>query len=194
LGEIRLEWWRSALGEVAAGGAARDHPALAALRSTLANPASAARLQAVAVARRRDLDPAPFESFADLDRYLDVAVGEPMRLAFEVCDATAGAAIVTPAAQAWGYAGLLRAAPFWTARGRTVLPREGGREDMLRRAEAAYIAARWTAPNLPRSAFPAIGYLALLPGYLRALRAERPMPALLARQLKLIVAAAAGRI
>jgi phytoene synthase len=194
LGDIRLQWWRDALEEAASPAAAREHPAL--LEIARRFPESAPQLRAIAQARRADLKPAPFQTWADIERYIDATAGALMRLAVDACAPEAAAAarpFVAAAAQAWGLVGLVRATPFWQARGRAILPRqEGTPEAMLARAEAAYAAARaMTAP--PSAAFPAIGYAALLPGYLRALRGQRREPALIARQLRLIAAAATGR-
>ncbi|MGH6949942.1 MAG: squalene/phytoene synthase family protein [Vitreimonas sp.] len=195
LGDIRLHWWRDALAEIAGGAAPREHPALRALAGAF--PQAAGPLQALADARRADLDPAPFQTWEDVERYLDATAGALMRLAIEACAPEASAAlahVVQPAARAWGFIGLTRSAQFWQARGRSIYPREErARETMLMRAEAAHAAAR-AAPAPPAAAFPALGYVALAPAYLRALRSGKSEPSVFARQLRLIAAAASGRL
>jgi phytoene synthase len=194
LGEIRLQWWRDALEEAANRAPPREHPALQEIVRRF--PEAAPQLRAIAQARRADLEPAPFQTWADIERYLDATAGALMRLAVEACAPEANAAarpFVAAAAQAWGLVGLVRASSFWQARGRTILPREDGTPGaMLARAEAACAAVR-AMPAPPSATFPALGYAALLPGYLRALRRQRREPALIVRQLRLIAAAATGR-
>lgn len=199
LGDIRLAWWRDVLAEVSAGGAGGAHPALAAFAETVRQtPLSHATLQALLDARGRDLDAAPFATWSDLRAYLDATAGGIMRLAVEAC-ASAGSeaaeGFVREAAQAWGGVGLLRAASHWRARGRSMLPREAGSAaELLDHARDAFAKARALAPRLPAAAFPALGYVALLPAYFRALTRVGRDPLLLTRQFILIRAAASGRI
>lgn len=195
LGEIRLAWWRDALQQTAQGAPPGDHPALRALAARF--PAAAAPLAAMTEARRSDFSPAPFAAWSDLERYVDATAGELMRQAMRACGPEVSEeelAAAKPAAQAWGGLGLVRAAPVWEARGRSLYPAEGGgRAELLARAARAYAALRSCAT--PSSAvFPAIGYVALAPAYLRAMRAAAGEPALLLRQLRLIAAAATGRL
>src|SRR5262245_14459660 len=144
LGEIRLQWWRDALEEVATSAAPREHPALQALASTF--PAAAPALREIAEARRADLEPAPFQTWLDLERYVEATAGALMRLAVEACAPGQGPKLeahIKAASLAWGLAGLARAAPFLEARGRCVHPREdGARETLLTRAAAAHAALR----------------------------------------------------
>jgi phytoene synthase len=195
LGDIRLEWWRSALMEMETGAPARDHPALRALAG--AYPAAATRLSAVAEARRADFDAQPFAGWSDLERYVDATAGELTRLAIEACAPTPperALELGKLAARAWAYTGLLRAAPLWHARGRSALPREGGDRDGLTERAGAALAAARRLGAAPGGVFPAIGYAALVPAYLRALRRGQAEPPLFARQLRLIAAAATGRL
>lgn len=195
IGHIRLAWWREALQEIAHGAAPRAHPVLeayAAAASLVSLPAPA--WDAMIEARELDFAAAPFASWADVDTYLDATAGNVMRLALAACGAPhAEQRLVAQAARAWGYAGLLRSQLAWTARGREILPRtNGSAEEMMGRAEQAYLAAR----EMPVAsvAFPAVGYVALAPAYMRSLKRERRSQPLFLRQLKLIAAAATGRI
>ncbi len=194
LGLIRLKWWRDGLEEIAQGGAPRGHPALVALHA--AAPGAAHALQGLVDARAADLEAAPFARWADLETYIDATAGPLIACAIEACGVAAAAhgAFVREAGRTWGFAGLLRAAGHWQLRGRTLLPKGTRLEELQTRACAAYAAAKPLARALPAPAFPAFGYVALTPGYLRALergRAERP---LLVRQARLIWASATGAI
>ena len=195
LGAIRLQWWRDALEEIAAGAAPREHPALKALAPTF--PAAARGLQAIAEARHADLEPAPFQTWGQIERYVDATAGALMRLAVDACAPGQAATLeahIKSASLAWGMVGLARAAPFLEARGRAVHPREdGAHETLLARAGAAHAALR-ALPRPPGAVFAALGYVALLPDYLRATRSRGREPPLIARQLRLIAAAATGRL
>lgn len=197
LGAIRLLWWREGLQEIFEGKAPRVHPALEALARQLKDRNAAALMQKIANVRAADFEPQPFATWDDVDDYLDISAGALVQLSIDQCEAPRAAppAFVKAAGRAWGYTGLLRAAEFWRARGRSALPREGGDfAEMRVRARTNYIDARRLAPALPQELFPAIGYLALVPGYLRALKARRMERPLFSRQLALVAASAIGRI
>ncbi|MEQ1490963.1 MAG: squalene/phytoene synthase family protein [Terricaulis sp.] len=197
LGAIRHEWWREALAEIFEGKAPRVHPALEALSRTLKHRSAAADLEKMVSARSADFDALPFASWDEVDIYLDATAGVLLKASIDQCDALGAAptASLRAAGRAWGYTGLLRAAEFWTARGRSALPKNGGDfAEMRQRARANYDAARGLAAALPQEAFPGIGYLALVPGYLHALEQGRGERALLLRQLTLVAASATGRV
>lgn len=194
LGAVRLAWWREALGEIAAGAPAREHPALAALTAAGVGPAAIEALQPIAEAHAADFEAAPFADWRELDLYVDATAAQLMRAAAHACGWADAEAVAAVAGRAWGYAGLMRAAEHWRARGRSVLPRsEADAHAMLARARAAYAEAR-ALPAPPSLAFPAYGYAALLPGYFRALERGRMETSPLARRLRLIGTAATGRI
>jgi hypothetical protein len=65
---------------------------------------------------------------------------------------------------------------------------------LLARAEALHAEARRHAGGAPASAFPAIGYVALIPSYVRRLRAGQRDQPLFTRQVRLVAAAATGRL
>lgn len=197
LGDIRLEWWREALAEIRDGKPPRSHPALVTLHRTLKRREAAAIFEEIIAARSKDLEPAPFMTWDALESYIDATAGGVMRLAIEASGAPGGeaGAFVLPAARAWGYAGLLRAAPYWRAKSRSAVPRYGGSaEAMLERARGYYEQARPLARGLSSNVFPAIGYIALMPGYLGALdRGRYETPAFM-RQAALVAASATGRV
>jgi phytoene synthase len=201
LGDIRLRWWLEALEAMSDDErSAPRHPALEAMRQTWDAEARRvfSRLHAIAEARRADLEASPFQTWDDVDCYVDATAGGLMRLALEACGTGADEhtqALVVHAGRAWGFTGLLRAEPFWRDRGRNVLPRESGSLEALRaRAAQEYSPARFLAPRVHSRAFSAIGYVALAPAYLRASAQGRDQPSLFHRQMKLVFAAATGRI
>lgn len=200
LGAIRLRWWSDALGALVEGRPGPPHPALTALHQSWGTQAAstASCLRNIAEARHADLEASPFQTWDDLERYVDATAGVLMRLALQACDTSAAArseAFVVSAARAWGFIGILRAEESLGVSSRTLLPREGGNLEVLRaRAADAYLSARAFADLVPPKAFPAIGYVALAPNYLRMSEQGRGRLSLLLRQAKLIGAIATGRI
>ena len=192
LGDIRHAWWREALDEVHGGKPVRAHPVLDAYaRAHAEAPFLLQPWLAMIEARGADLDPAPFASIEALTRYVDATAGALMHLAVAAIDASAPArtlAFIQPAARAWGYAGLLRAAPVWQARGRSL----GVDAETLKRAgREAHSQARSLARAQPAQLFPAFGYVALAPRYLRN---PTRAPLLISRQLRLVAASASGQL
>jgi phytoene synthase len=195
---MRLEWWRSALEEIAEGHASRAHPALAAFSETARSLGLARVLMGVVETRAADMEAAPFKTWSDLERYIAGTARALMWAAAESCDANLATAeqlrFLDCAARAWGYCGLLRAEPHWAARGRSFLPEGASRDEMLTRSRTAYDEAKPLARGLPAAAFPAIGYVALVPGYLRVLDRGKFETALFVRQATLVAASATGAI
>lgn len=186
LAQIRLTWWRDAIDEVHAGQPARGHPALEAYAPVAPELAASPWTEIV---EARVEDAARFSSWGALETYFERTAGAVLCLALLACGVSAEEALRVgrSGAQAWGYQGFLR-----TPELRARLPRDA--DEATARAKAAHGAARAQLASLPPLAFPAIGYLGLVPGYLRAAARgsnERP---LLLRQLALIVASATGRI
>ncbi len=198
IGAIRLAWWREAIDEIYAGKTPRAHPAVQAFAALVrARPLDRTLLDALIDARENDIDPAPFASWAELEGYVEATAGGLMRLALDLCDSGAAPealdALARHGGRAWGYAGLKRAAPHWAARGRSFAPRgvapEATLEGLVQRSRDAHAQARALALKLPSVLFPAYGYLAFVPRYLR-----RDGAPLLSRQLKLVATSATGRI
>jgi 15-cis-phytoene synthase len=196
LGDIRLRWWAEAIGDVHDGKPPRSHPALAAYAEAhRRTPLPREAIEGIVDARRSDLDPAPFDTAAAFDAYLDATAGNVMRLAIAACseDAGADAALAARAGWLWGCVGLLRSRAHWHARGRNLLPRDGGSIDRLRaRAEQETRALR--SERVAAASLPAFGYVRLARGYLAALKSGRTEQSLLARQLSLVIASATGRL
>lgn len=205
----------------------RRHLAAQALASAFADPETRpprAAFEAVLDGRMRELGDAPFVTIAEFGDFAEGTAGAVMRLA---ASAVLDGAALDPAAhealglagRAWGLTGMVRAFPHHAARGRLLIPDDALAEartsrhalaaahdpERARRALAPVIsAARLTAAKawrrrraIPAQAWPAVGYVALTRGYLRALSqaddpyqpVERP---LLWRQLRITASALTG--
>ncbi len=196
LGEIKLKWWREAIAEIFDGGRARPLPALVALRQAVQEaPLARERFDRMIDARQLDFAARPFYDRADFSEYVNDTAGELMRLAIEACgvEVTSGPmqSFVATGAYRWGATGVLRSEPVWRARGRD-LSSPGQSQSLFEALKAGGISRRLSRA-LPAEVFPAVGYVALVPGYLgpRAVRGTVP---LLERQLRLIFASATGAI
>lgn len=198
LGAIRLAWWREAVAEIVLGGPTRPHPALQAFVSSGFDVGFYQALQRIVDARGADLERAPFANWEDIDAYLDATAGLLMQHAIAICGPPVFGerqeAFVRAAARAWGLTGLLRAQPFWEARGRALFPPGADAVQMLERARACYEGCRGLATSLHSSAFPAFGYVATLPGYFRALAQGKRETPQLGRKAIMIGASATGRV
>ena len=198
LGDIKLEWWRSALEEIAEGRGPRAHPALTAFQQTACNVDLARTMMGIVEARAADFERAPFRTWEALEAYLQHTARALVWAAAESSGVSLASAehsrFLDLAARAWGYCGLLRAEPFWAARGRSFLPEGASNADVLERARASYNEAKPMARGLPTAAFAAFGYVALVPGYLRMLRQSKRETSLFVRQATLVRASATGAI
>ena len=119
IAEMRLQWWRDALEEIAAGGPVRGHEVTQALQRVL--DAEGARLLDRAVAARRwDIHAEPFEDAADFDAYIEDTSAGPLWVAARALGSSDEAA-VRRAGWGIGLARFLAAVPELEARGRVPL-------------------------------------------------------------------------
>ncbi len=185
--DIRLTWWREAIDEVYAGKTVRSHPALVAFANAAAHVPD--RWSDVIEARRGT---EALESWPSIDAFIERTARAVMYMAMAAAsvsdqDLERLTPQITYAALAWGHISLARSSWFASRAPGTL-------SESIERAEAAFSRIRSSGAEIPALAFPAIGYAALVPAYVRALRrGERERPLLL-RQLKLITAAATGRL
>jgi len=124
LGEIRLQWWREALGEAAAG-RPRRHPVAEALAGAIARRnLDPALFERMLEARSLDLADAPPADLKALERYADDTAGALATLAGQVLGVRgeAMASAGRHAGIAFALAGLLRAVPYHARHGRVYLP------------------------------------------------------------------------
>ncbi len=124
LGEIRLQWWRDALGGLY-GGRSLAHPVLEALgRAIAAHGLKRAGFERMIDARTADLFPEPPADMAALEAYAGASSGALMELALECLGAATPDAhrAAQEAGIAYALVGLLRAVPFHARRKRVMLP------------------------------------------------------------------------
>ncbi len=120
IAEMRLQWWRDALEEIAEGRTVRRHEVVTPLAAAL--DAQAARdLDDLVEARRADIEPARPDTPQTLERYLDRTAGTLLWTAARLSGATDARAI-RDAGLAQGMAGWLMAVPELVEAGRDPLP------------------------------------------------------------------------
>ncbi|HTK36425.1 MAG TPA: squalene/phytoene synthase family protein [Caulobacteraceae bacterium] len=195
IGDIRLAWWREGAEAVVTGEPMRAHPVLQALVPA-AGRLDLGLLEAMIQARAADLDPEPFADEAALVAYIDGTAGALMAAAARLLDPAAGAAQLTSAARAWGWAGLWRAGPALAARGRRWTPLNWGEANEAEigahvghRVAEALKASRNELADLRVAAFPAVAYATLAGPYARGRQ-----PSDLEKQFRLLAAVVKGRL
>ena len=129
IAEMRLQWWRDALEEIAAGGTVRRHQVVTPL-SQVIDPQGAAALDRLIVARRWDIYRDAFEDEDHLTDYLDATAGGLMWTAARALDKdTQGRESVYALGRAAGLARFLQAVPALEAAGR--IPLVDGRPETI---------------------------------------------------------------
>ena len=225
LGDLRLQWWRDAVVEIYAGHGVIKFPAADGL-AALVRETSLDRglLDELIEARGKDLEERPFETWPQLEAYVDSTAGTVMRLAAKVCapdlvQTPQHIALFRNAGRVWGYTGLVRSLALWNERRRTFFPQKlldhvnltpndlfagatthatsSACRAVLERSVAAHKEVRRLAYGAPKEFFPAYGYVALVGDYLRAL--DRPYDGaakvpLFRRQVRLVAASATGAV
>ena len=119
IAEMRLQWWRDALEEIAAGGAVRRHEVVDALAGVL-DAEAAQLLDKLVAARRWDAHKDAFEDSAHFEAYIDATSGHLMWTSARLLG-SADEAVVRDFAYGVGVANLLRAIPDLEERGRKPL-------------------------------------------------------------------------
>ncbi|PUB19331.1 squalene/phytoene synthase family protein [Yoonia sediminilitoris] len=119
IAEMRLQWWRDALEEIAEGRTVRRHDVVDVLAQVL-DPDAARLLDGLVAARRWDIYTDAFEDDAHLENYLDATCGHLVWTAARLLG-KADEDAVRHAAYGIAVANLLRAIPELEARGRKPL-------------------------------------------------------------------------
>ncbi|MBK8157345.1 MAG: squalene/phytoene synthase family protein [Rhodospirillaceae bacterium] len=191
LGLIRLQWWRDALADIAAGRGHRHHLVQALGEVVARRGLSPALLSQLIDARERDVEGSQPTDLAELESYAAASAGALCELALEICAPTPPAVwrkAALAAGTAYGLIGILRATPYLAQHRRIMLPEADMAEAELSpdrllelkpgaalqpvvqsvaaRAAELLVAAR--KERLPRRAMPA-----LFPGRLAAAQLER---------------------
>ena len=164
IAEMRLQWWRDALEEIAEGGPVRRHEVTTPLAECL-SPSDARLLDASVAARRWDIYRDAFEDQAHFDAYIDQTAGHLMWVAAK-CLGETEERPVRALARAAGIAAYLRAVPALEAAGR--IPLIDGTPAGLRALAQSGLEAFGKRPKRAGAAlWPAIGARATLKQVLR---------------------------
>ncbi len=152
IAEMRLQWWRDALAEIAAGAGVRRHEVVDALVPVL-DAEGAGLLDALIDARRWDIGRDPFADEAAFGAYLDATSGHLLWAAARALGVREGEAAVRGRAWASGLANWFLAVPELERRGRFPLA-DGRAEAVARLAQDGL--ARLSAGVVPKAARPAL--------------------------------------
>jgi phytoene synthase len=156
IAEMRLQWWRDALDEIAKGATPRRHEVVDELAQVLDAPGALA-LDATIAARRWDIYSDPFADRAEFDAYIAATSGAPMITAARLLGNRADQ-VVADFAYATGIANLMRALPVLRDRQRKPLPDDSAdgiaalAQDALTRLDRA----RRARGDLPKTASAAL--------------------------------------
>ena len=162
IGEMRLQWWRDALEEIAGEGPVRKHEVTEPLADVL-DAGGARLLDAGIAARRWDLYSEAFEDEAHFLEYLEKTGGTLMWVAARALGAPEAAReVVTRYGTATALVRFLAAVPELEARGR--IPLVDGRAEAIAALAERHWSARPTRAAL-RDAVPRKARAALLEGW-----------------------------
>lgn len=153
IAEMRLQWWRDALEEIAEDNTVRKHEVTTPLRHVLSS-AQARRLDESVAARRWDIYRDAFEDEGHFDAYIDQTAGHLMWTACEALGAEqASEKAVRDLAFSAGVAAFLRAVPALADAGRIPLldGTDAGVRALAERARACV-----QRPQMPKAARPAL--------------------------------------
>jgi len=174
IAEMRLQWWRDVLGDIAAGTPPRRHEVATPLARAL-RPDLAVELDELVTARYWDINRKPFSDVEELDRYLTQSSGLLMSVAARALGAEIADA-ATDLGYASGLANWFLAVPALRARGLEPLPDE---TPSTLRALAQNGLNRLASARAARATIPARAAPALLAGWQAAhiLRRAAAIPA-----------------
>jgi len=158
IAEMRLQFWRDVLDEIATGAEVRRHEVATPLAAVL-DAEGARTLDRLVAARRWDCYRAPFENAAHFDEYIHDTYGRLTWVAARALGATDPAPVGDFAAAA-GRAAFLLAVPDLVARGRQPLGHTDDPAAIARDGQAALARARTARARIPKAA-----RAALLPGW-----------------------------
>ena len=156
IAEMRLQWWRDALEEIASGGKVRRHEVVAPLAEVL-DGEGAALLDALITARQWDIYRDPFEDEAHLTNYLERTSGNLMLAAARALGPVDASAVMD-VGYATGVAGWLRAIAALEEAGRVPLldGRPEGIRELANGALRRLAAARARRSDISVQARPAL--------------------------------------
>ncbi|MGB3406897.1 MAG: squalene/phytoene synthase family protein [Jannaschia sp.] len=170
IAEMRLQWWRDALEEIADGGKVRRHEVVTPLAATL-DADGARALDGLVEARRADIEKGAPPDRGAVVAYIDATAGTLLWTAARLAGAQSVNGI-RHAGRAQGLAAFLSAVPDLLAKGHHALPHGDPETEMAALAEtglAALTAAREC--SVPRQARPVLAVMAGVDAKLRRIRA-----------------------
>lgn len=183
---LRLAWWRDAAADACEGRLPGPQPALAALAAAARETRFDKNVLAEMInAQALALAPEESEGFAALERFAEAGAGGLMRLAAQACGVDVrgeNEALIAQAGRAWG---------LWASL-ETPLGQVNERSRIIAHAHEAY--ARVRGRIVETALFPALGYVRLLGGALRAAERGRAAPSPLSKQFTLVAAAMRGAL
>jgi phytoene synthase len=123
IGEIRLQWWREAVGDARAH-RPRSQPAAVALSEVLScSCLEPTAFEALIETREKELSTVPFATLASMEAHAEATSSALMHMAAELLDIAGGPVELTrEAGIAYGLTGILRSLQFHAARGKVFLP------------------------------------------------------------------------
>ncbi len=173
IAEMRLQWWRDALEELAGTGTARRHEVVDAMG--FVDAPAAELLEVLIDARRWDIEKAAFADEAAFEGYIDRTAGHLMWTAARLLGAVDGMeADIRKIAYAAGLARFLQAVPDLEAAGR--IPLVDGRPDAVAALADQALAGMPSVRKMRRRIGPSAGAALLeawqAPGILRQVRSD----------------------
>lgn len=164
IAEMRLQWWRDVLEEIASGAAVRSHEVVTPLAEVI-DPPTARLLEPLIEARRWDIEGQGFASETDLACHIDAGAGTLMWAAARTLGAPVEIEpVVRDFAQGAGLANWLLAIPDLERAGKKPLldGRPGAVQTLAREGLRRLSHARRSRHAVPRSVAPALlaGWLA----------------------------------
>jgi len=154
IAEMRLQWWRDALEEMAQGAKVRAHEVTTELAAFL-TPETAAMLDQLIEARRQDIPREPFADWDQFHRYLRDTSGLLMGVAARAIGTQGSLQAVIDYGGAAGLANWLRGYAQLKSQGGSGLP-DDSPAALAEQARTALRKMRGLRGQMPRSAYPAI--------------------------------------
>ncbi|MEC7793732.1 MAG: squalene/phytoene synthase family protein [Pseudomonadota bacterium] len=202
IAQMRLQWWRDALAEIAAGGVVRRHEVVTPLALAI-RAEDVPALDRLVAARERDISGERFADEAALWSYLEATAGGLIEVAARRLGGndSGGAALAPSAGRALGLVNWLMAVPALRAAGRQPLPEGVDIAALAAEGLASFDVVGRGLPGLTASARGAFLPLAGFRGVLRraardvaAVEEDRLEPGPFGARLRLALTAATGRL
>ncbi len=198
IGAIRYQWWRDAVDEIYSNRPVRVHEVSTPLSLTLTEQnISRFWVDKLIDGRERDLDPTPFADIEVARTYCVQTSGQLALVAAKSVSSDFDEGAIRKAGSVWGMTGLLRGWGYY----HDSMLSQIDFKDLLFETQNQYDQIRSDLKAIAPELFPAIGYIALVPGYLKRLSSKDHDPKLhsisystLRKQFRLITVAFSGNI